>query len=547
MILDKYRDNMQVEFDFRKGSFADQSGNGNDLTTSTLRFGNTEKGRALVVEDSANIGTFPEVAVGDDLSIIVLTYVEDTNSADNVMFAYADVGKLAQFDINDNDSLRLYLRDTSPATVEVPLTTSEVKGRFNVFAVKRTGEVTTFYSNGVNIGAVAQTGTPDAEFGVIGNVLAGTKPWIGAFSYMAILGAAVSDEDMAKIYEELMTSIPQTAVDHKSNSRYINAVADGMMQKTGTDDWIEDGAGCVLSKYSDPERGQVLAVTAGGGAISYALQYNLGTGWYRLRGWIRADGTGGNARMKVGSTWMTGNTTDSTWLYVDQVIYNSSSASTPFKLGQISGSVNTTYYSDIECIKLNSDNPNDFASPHAYIADGKGWNESVANVTSGFLENTGWKVESGAWKVLNDNGFNKAIQCTTAGIVKKPASQIYGTWEFDGYVGSGTILDIVFASSDGTINNGYKLRFYPQFSTIALQKVVAASGSNLVTNATMLTTNTWVKIKITRTTFNIFKLWIDDTYIGTIQDATFTTCVNSLIEGDALNKVRNFKFIPYIQ
>ena len=102
-------------------------------------------------------------------------------------------------------------------------------------------------------------------------------------------------------------------------------------------------------------------------------------------------------------------------------------------MGQTAAAIGSCYYSDIECIKLNSDNENDFASPQGYIADGKGWNESVANATSGFLTNTGWTVDSGTWAVQSADGFNKKLACIGTGRVSALNGQAYGTWEWDVY------------------------------------------------------------------------------------------------------------------
>jgi len=62
----------------------------------------------------------------------------------------------------------------------------------------------------------------------------------------------------------------------------------------------------------------------------------------------------------------------------------------------------------------------------AYIADGKGWNESVANVTSGLLENTGFTVNTGTWKVSDRDGFNKVLECVADGQIEQPLGGVSG-------------------------------------------------------------------------------------------------------------------------
>ena len=49
-----------------------------------------------------------------------------------------------------------------------------------------------------------------------------------------------------------------------------------------------------------------------------------------------------------------------------------------------------------------------------YYQNGKDWNVSIANVTSGFLGNSGWTVNSGTWKIV-DNGEYKVLSCIATG------------------------------------------------------------------------------------------------------------------------------------
>jgi hypothetical protein len=393
----------------------------------------------------------------------------------------------------------------------------------------------------------------------IGMASYGSLWFDGCLCKVIQFGVELSAQEATQLLTEMNTAIPYTAVDFKSDTRYINAIADGMMKKTGTDDWIVDGVGGVLSKVSDPERGQVLAVYSGAGNITYAYQYNLEAGYYRLKGWLRGDGTGGTARIKVGGTWMTGSNATSTWQMIDEVLYNPSAANVPFKMGQTAATTNTCYYSDIECIKLNSANENDFASPHSYIADGKGWNESVGAVASGFLENTGWTVDAGAYLVqTDDDNFGKyfyASGASSLASMPNPLSCPYGQWEFDLWKGFDSGQPYVSFLQDkvaSTFNaNGYQF-VVSSTEQVLLRRTDSGSATTIISGSVgAFPIAEWVHVKITRDTFGYWKVWVNDVQVGSrTLENTYTSglpfvSINSA--ATAGDRYKNFKIIPYIQ
>jgi len=568
-IRDKYAASILAEWDFRKGSLNDQSGSGNTLTATNANFVNSDVGRAFNFNGvDAQLNASGDVILGAEFTVLVLARYRSVSLTDSVLLANKDVA-LAQFDVNDADSMRFYSASLTPANIETPFVVADYTNKWTTYGLTHGGTDTKFFINGTKLGAtITQTGTNAVGFGKVGDIIAGTKPWDGDIAYIALIGAALTDQEMAQFAEEIRATRPYTAVDFKSEARYINAIADGMMKKTGTDDWIVDGVGGVLSKVSDPERGQVLAVYSGAGNITYAYQYNIEVGYYRLRGWLKGDSAnGGIARIKVGGTWMTGSNATDTWQMIDEVIYNPSNSSTPFKMGQTTATTSYAYYSDIECIKLNSNNENDFASPKAYIADGNGWNESVANVTAGFLENTSFEIGSGTWQVDDVDGFNKQISCIGAGTAAIPMGQNYGTWEFDLYKGGDgnetivTFMGTVNAVWNDAAQTGYRFRFNST-ERVALSRLNTGTDTFLgYTASSYVAIDTWYSIRVTRATNGAFNFYIKggafadwtlaDVSGGAgsnpVTDNTITTSNYFVLNFGALDAIKNIKILPYIE
>ena len=75
-----------------------------------------------------------------------------------------------------------------------------------------------------------------------------------------------------------------------------------------------------------------------------------------------------------------------------------------------------------------------------YYQNGKDWNVSVANVTANFLENTGWTVNTGTWKV-SDNGVYKVLECVADGQLQRPleGASLLNTTTFETVSGTPTL------------------------------------------------------------------------------------------------------------
>jgi hypothetical protein len=218
--------------------------------------------------------------------------------------------------------------------------------------------------------------------------------------------------------------------------------------------------------------------------------------------------------------------------------------------------------------KLNSNNENDFASPRAYIADGKGWNESVANVTSGQLENTGFNINGGTWKVSDVDGFSKSLDSQSNGAyLNKPCNQVYGTWEFEAWrTNDSSVLYIGLIGDkigESVTYDGYQVlltNFGGTARAVALRRATTSSATTLfVSQAETVADATWNKYRVTRDTSGVFKIYMmgpsDADYVlltatagsNPVTDNTYTVCTHNNLDFDTSNKIRNFRFIPYIE
>ena len=204
-----------------------------------------------------------------------------------------------------------------------------------------------------------------------------------------------------------------------------------------------------------------------------------------------------------------------------------------------------------------------------YIADGKGWNESKANVTAGFLENTGFDINGGTWKVTDYDGFDKCLEAqANNAYLNKPCNQVYGTWEFEAWrTNDSSVMYIGLIGDKVGANVGYDgyqillTNFGGTARAVALRRATTSSAVTLfVSEAEVVADATWNKFRVTRDTAGIFKIYMqgpsDADYVlltataGTtnpVTDNTYTNCTHNNIDFDTSNKVRNFRFIPYIE
>ena len=552
MIYDKYLDNLTVDLDFTKGSLQDQSANGYSITSSgSPNWTSTERGRAMNFDGSTD--SFQTNNPVTAAQCTMSTWVKMSEQGTVYLFAgrtgdpyftglFTSTGLQIQVDAGGTKDQKMYQNLSG-------------RGWNHIVATKDGTDHTKIkiYLNGIEqpTNPSGNVGTA-AEFSFYGNGI--SNSFQGQSTGMKFWNVILTPEEVAKLYEEELVRHPQTVVDFKSASLYQSILADGDMKDLTTDLWITNGDGSVAKAY-DTERAQVLAVTRDADSNTYAQQDLFIPSFgkqYRVRGWYKTDGSA-SARVKAGDTWAITTSTETDWTYFDSYPLDPVTGDY-FWLGAL-GAAGTVWYSDIEVFECEDDGTP--VRMQAYIADGKGWNESVAPTTAGFLENTGWTIASGSAEVTAEDDFEKSIELGLATLAHRPnpITSGYGTWEFDVWKDLDTsqpyvsfLQDRVAQFADGL---GYQIVIASTESVLLRRTTAGGAATVLSTAAGYFPLQQWVHFKITRTTDGTWRMWIDDVEVGTATtDNTYSSglpyiCINS--SNPVGDKVKNFKFIPYIQ
>jgi hypothetical protein len=198
---------------------------------------------------------------------------------------------------------------------------------------------------------------------------------------------------------------------------------------------------------------------------------------------------------------------------------------------------------------------------------GDDWEVSAANVTAGFLANTGWSVASGTWQVDDSSDGSKQITCIVAGILSLPSTQAFGQWEFDLYKDDGaSTADVMFLATTAEVATaatqaGYAAVF-SSFESIGLYEMTGgAKAARLSTNAAYAVVQTWYGIKVVRSASGAFSMYVRGGAFGAdyilvdvaggagtnpVTDITVVSSTYATLDLDAGDAVRNFRFSPVI-
>lgn len=168
--------------------------------------------------------------------------------------------------------------------------------------------------------------------------------------------------------------------------------------------------------------------------------------------------------------------------------------------------------------------------------------ESINNQTE-VLENTPFKISSGAWKVENEviNGIDtKVYECITAGICYIPTAEFGQTPKesakggFEFYINKGAsntprvdfINDIVGITDSG---NGYQF-LIDSTEVVEVRELNSGSPtSKFATNASFINAEEWYKINIDVTNLGSFTTSINDTVVSPLASGSnpFTDTTNT--------------------
>jgi len=565
MIRDKYKANEVISYDFRKGSLADQTST-NDITSVTDSYFEKSPARSLFCNGSSSLSASnANVGLTGNQSMTVTALIVNKNNGNGNnkrIFRLGNTSANAFFSgtVNDDGTVLLDNWGGNLATTD-----ALENGKIYHLTFKYDGTNRYIYINGSlsNSGAYSALSLTDAKI-YLGSKSAGSDAWKGNIQVITVYNTAISDEDIAKIAEEELTSKPYNIVDYKSNGNYRNFLPDGDCEEAGVGRW-EARNSATITKVTGGVAGQALRVAYNGSNSPGAMQAVFQVGkTYRLRGYAKGDGvfdpkiyTGAGAAIKTNF----GTITD--WTYFD-IIWTADNT----KAAWSSSATSAGYaeWDELEIFECELDGTPKYTE--AYIADGKGWNETIAPIAAdGYVTNTGWYRELGNIDVNAYDGFNKDFTCNAGPMaLVLPSYQAYGTWEFDFYKGAegnssrvGFIAEIPgdYATAG---QNGY---YFTLTSVESVRLILSTNGSASILSESStgyLSNNTWYKIKITRDRSNKFTMYystddgknytlIDASVTGSnpVTNSVHTECKMVSTYMATSDKLRNFKFIPYIQ
>ena len=177
-----------------------------------------------------------------------------------------------------------------------------------------------------------------------------------------------------------------------------------------------------------------------------------------------------------------------------------------------------------------------------------------------FLSNTECRFgdTSGRFRISRDEDSKpreKFVECTTAGVLYQPARQMYGTWEFNIYKGSGSSQPYITFVADRVgphyVPKGYQF-IIGATELFAFRRISGGSGVYLyLSDPGAAEINVWYRIRITRKQVGLWSLYIRggvyDKWNMLFEDQTdsvYTTpfsqqyCVLDLDAGDRMGDFR---------
>jgi len=428
-IKDKYVANIVGHWDFRRGSIADNSGNYNNGTLGGTPFWqNSKKGKTLNFDGSTDYIDI-DTAVGDLASDTVGTWTawikttDATTTQEIISFGDTDADTRIQFDIN-NSLLRALIGETGTTQWAVDTDNAVfVNGEWIHIALVQDGTEPILYVNGVAVAQTFSTSTDKTywfnDLGGLDNGRIGCGNWNngGNATFLGgnvleamILDTNLTGQEVSQLYEESKQERPFTMPEIQTN----NPVYGNELVTNGTfdadSDWIK-GTGWSIS-------GGVASCDGSQVASTDLYQNNVVEFTKKYKIQVTVSGySAGNLKVLIGG--------------VSSVVAPDISANGTYEYYYINSSStdrhiylkgDTNFVGSVDDVTVIEINPR----YDVYISDGKGWNVSDANVTSGFVENTEWSVGSGSWQV--DDSYSN-----------RTGSQLLSNNDFENWTGG--VLD----------------------------------------------------------------------------------------------------------
>ena len=637
-IKEQYKSDIQGEWDFRLGSFLDQSDNSNDGTSSGSQgWSHTTKGRALVFDgddDKVDVGS--DTVASKAVTIIACVNLKSHGEGGSSGRIF-DNGKFS-FELGSTAFPRIRLTSDGFGTV-VSGATGDVSLNVNhILAVTRAADGTAnFYVDGVLSGTANQgSGTPEnGTNSIIGNNNATTGALEGDMNYIIQFDRVLTAAEMSQLYEEMKqeahldfipsnTILPEGEADKSSIAGWDMNIRGGSILDISGNGRNATMVGSLTQV--DGINGKALNMEGTNSYLTVADHASLQTpfsGGGTIEAWFlaRSDGESSLGRIlqKLGlylycsdeaagfmkMTFRKGfTTTDGIWVTTDAIIplntpvqllisYDSGTVDenptfyvngTAFTVGSgltesqtpvgtsesetgtlyigNYGSLDGNWDGWIDTLKFHNIAMNDAQataqyekakSKLTYYADGKDWNVSTANESSGLLSNTDWELNSVNTQVVDngDGDGSKYILANASGTQgSRRSEQAFGIWEMDIYNTSGVYQTIQFMAQDKFAafnnNNNYNISFRNDGSVLLRRGTVGTTATLVDSSPTTFSFDAWHTFKVTRNGGS-FELFVDGVSQGTATDTTHVSSSYMTLDLDTTGRVRNFRFSPVVQ
>lgn len=638
-IKEQYRSDIQGNWDFRLGTLSDQSGNGNDGTSSgNPRWVSTPIGRALffdAVDDNVDVGSD---TIADKAVTIIAAVNLDNWGKGGDSGRIIDNGKFV-FEMGSTAFPRIRLTSDGFGVVVSSATGGLELNKDCLISVTRAADgVANFYINGVLNGTANQgSGTPEAGTtnSILGNNNAGNGTFGGRINFIIQFDRVLTALEMAELYEEGIkeahldfipsnTILPEGEADKSSIAGWDMNIRGGSILDISGNGRNATMVGSLTQV--DGINGKALNMEGTNSYLTVADHASLQTpfsGGGTIEAWFlaRSDGESSLGRIlqKLGlylycsdeaagfmkMTFRKGfTTTDGIWVTTDAIIplntpvqllisYDSGTVDenptfyvngTAFTVGSgltesqtpvgtsesetgtlyigNYGSLDGNWDGWIDTLKFHNIAMNDAQataqyekakSKLTYYADGKDWNVSTANESSGLLSNTDWELNSVNTQVVDngDGDGSKYILANASGTQgSRRSEQAFGTWEMDIYNTSGVFQTVQFMAQDKFAafnnNNNYNISFRDDGSVLLRRGTVGTTTTLIDTSPTTFSFDAWHTFKVTRNGGS-FELFVDGASQGTATDTTHVSSSYMTLDLDTTGRVRNFRFSPVVQ
>ncbi len=508
--------------DFRDGTFVDKSGNYTIAKSGTINLNNTG-----AVMGTTSQFTCANVAIGTgDFTQIVSAEVYSDNVSGEQLRTLSGASAT-------NRGIHIYLGAVIvriDGTSYTDVGTDYALGKKMNIAVTadRDGDLT-YFQDGLEYGTpddISAKSAYDLTFNGTLFTEYGADNRRKAY-YQLIVNRVLTESEVAQLTAELEAikfpkkTIGRAKADNEPGNPKANEIADGDMETAGVGDWTPISS-AILSKQTSSLGGGTQCIRVfEASSYASAIQQVLTVGkTYHVTGYARSDGVATPYCSVTSSASWTG-TTSTDWQYFE---FTATAENTYFDIYKLA----VGDYAEFDDILVQEIGKTyldvQFKTDFGALANER-------TITSGFIENTPFEVQSGSFKVIDDtiDGQDvKAIECVTAGIFsiptsyfhESPTNSAYG--EFEWYLkkpDASGVLIMLIADVNGAWNSSGQDGYLFEITSSEGMRVHtitngAGAGTSLLAADGYVPINVFNKFNFTRTDAGVGTLYMNDVLVS---------------------------------